>query len=45
MELIDCTEEHKRILFQIALFRDLPENLKPTLLEQLNPDLYRIKKR
>lgn len=44
MELIDCTEEHKRILFQIALFRDLPENLKPTLLERLNPDLYRIKK-
>lgn len=44
MEQVTCSEEHKRILFQIPLFSDLPENLKPVLLERLTPDIYDLVK-
>lgn len=44
MKQVICNEEYRRILFQIPLFSDLPENLKPTLLERLRPDFYKIKK-
>lgn len=45
MEKIACTEEHKELLFQIPLFRDLPQNVKSTLLERLDYQVYDIRKK
>ncbi len=45
MEKILCTKEHKESLFQIPLFRDLPQNVKSTLLERLDYQLYHVNKK
>lgn len=45
MEKITCTEEHEALLFEIPLFRDLPFNLKSTLLERLDYQLYHLDKK
>lgn len=45
MEKITPTTEHIELLFQIPLFRDLPQNLKSTLLERLDYQLYHIHKK
>lgn len=45
MEKINCTEEHKIFIFQIPLFRDLPMNVKTTLLDRLDYQLYHIDKK
>ena len=44
MEAILLTEEHKKILFSIPLFQDLPDNIKPELLNRLDYELYDIGK-
>lgn len=45
MEKIIFSEEHKVLFFQIPLFRDLPSNLKSTLLEKLNYQVFRVDKK
>lgn len=45
MEKIACTDEHKEILFQIPLFRDLPQNVKFNLLERLDHQLFYVDKK
>lgn len=44
MEPIICTEEHENILFQIPLFRNLPLNIKQTILDKLDHSLFAIDK-
>lgn len=45
MEKIGCTDEHRDILFQIPLFRDLPQNIKSTLLERLDAQVFNVPKK
>lgn len=45
MEKIACTEEHKEQLFRIPLFRDLPMNVKSTLLDRLDYQLFHVSKK
>ncbi|NDV59847.1 Crp/Fnr family transcriptional regulator [Bacteroides sp. 519] len=45
MDKIECTGEHEKILFDIPLFRDLPLNVKSTLLNRLDYTLYDIRKK
>lgn len=45
MEKISCTEEHRELLFQIPLFRDLPQNIKSTLLDRLDYQVYQVDKK
>lgn len=45
MEKIVCTDEHKELLFQIPLFRDLPQNVKSTLLDRLDYQMYHVGKK
>lgn len=45
MERISCTEEHRELLFQIPLFRDLPQNIKSTLLDRLDYQVYHADKK
>lgn len=45
MEKITCTDEHKKLLFQIPLFRDLPQNVKSTLLDRLDYQVFHIRKK
>lgn len=45
MEKISCTEEHRELLFQIPLFRDLPQNVKSTLLDRLDYQIYHVDKK
>jgi len=45
MDKIECTAEYEKILFEIPLFRDLPQNVKSTLLSRLDYTLYDIKKK
>lgn len=45
MEKITCTDEHRELLFNIPLFRDLPQNVKSTLLERLDYQVYHIGKK
>lgn len=45
MEKVECTTEHEKILFGIPLFRDLPMNVKSTLLNRLDYALYDIRKK
>lgn len=44
MELIEFTEHHDKLLFETTLFRDIASNIKSTLLEKLDYNLYSIKK-
>ena len=44
MNLIALTKEHEELLFQIPLFRDLPSNIKDSLLEQLDYSVHEISK-
>ena len=44
MEKISCTDEHKELLFRIPLFRDLPQNIKLTLLHRLDYQVFRADK-
>jgi len=44
MNTIICREEHEHILFQIPLFRDLPLNIKQSILDKLDHSLYEIGK-
>ncbi len=44
MKPILCTQEHEQLLFQIPLFRDLPQNIHHTLLDKLDYDIYEIEK-
>ena len=44
MKQILLTEQHQKILFQIPLFEDLPNNIKHSILEQLDYQLYEISK-
>lgn len=45
MEKRNCTDEHKELLFQIPLFRDLPLNVKSTLLERLDFQVFHVQKK
>lgn len=45
MEKITCTDEHKELLFKIPLFRDLPLNVKSTLLDRLDFQVYHVGKK
>lgn len=45
MDKLECTEEIKELLFSIPLFKDLPLNVKQTLLERLNCQFFRIHKK
>ncbi|WP_178795317.1 cyclic nucleotide-binding domain-containing protein [Bacteroidaceae bacterium] len=45
MEKIVCTEEHKELIFQIPLFRDLPQNVKSTLLDRLDYQVFHVEKK
>lgn len=45
MDKIACTEEHVNLLFDIPLFRDLPQNVKSTLLERLEHNLHDYRKK
>lgn len=45
MEKIACTEEHRELLFNIPLFRDLPQNVKSTLLSRLDYQIFHINKK
>lgn len=45
MERIPLTDSHKERLFQIPLFRDLPLNLKESLLEKLDFVIYAADKK
>lgn len=44
MKQILLAEEHQKILFQIPLFEDLPHNIKYSILDQLDYQLYEIDK-
>lgn len=45
MDKLECTEEIQELLFSIPLFKDLPLNVKQTLLEKLNCQFFRIHKK
>lgn len=45
MDKLECTEEIKELLFSIPLFKNLPLNVKKTLLEKLCCRFYRICKK
>lgn len=45
MEKTACTEEHRELLFNIPLFRDLPQNVKSTLLSRLDYQIFHINKK
>lgn len=44
MEPVLCTEEYRKLLVQIPLFRDLPLNIQNSLLDKLSYTVYHIKK-
>jgi|GEM_PF-32016 len=44
MQKIICTKHHEQLLFQIPLFRDLPLNIKYSLLDKLDYSVYEIEK-
>lgn len=41
----ECTELHKKLLFEIPLFRDLPLNVKESLLDRLDYTVFDYKKK
>lgn len=45
MKKIQLTDTHKEKLFQIPLFRDLPLNIKESLLEKLDFIVYAADKK
>ena len=45
MKKIQLTDTHKEKLFQIPLFRDLPLNIKESLLEKLDFVVYAADKK
>ena len=45
MKKIELTESHKEKLFQIPLFRNLPMNIKHSLLEKLEFVIYAAEKK
>lgn len=45
MDKIACTEDHVKLLFDIPLFRDLPQNVKSTLLDRLEYTVYTYNKK
>lgn len=45
MEKLACTDEHLKLLFGIPLFRDLPSNVKSSLLDRLDYTLYEVSKK
>ena len=45
MKKIQLTDTHKEKLFQIPLFRDLPLNIKESLLEKLDFVIYAADKK
>lgn len=45
MNKIEFTEEHTQLLFSIPLFRDLPQNVKDSLLDRLDYTLYDVPKK
>ena len=45
MKKIQLTDSHKEKLFQIPLFRDLPLNIKESLLEKLDFVIYAANKK
>lgn len=45
MNKLSFEEEHLKLLFSIPLFRDLPSNVKSTLLERLDYTLYEVGKK
>ena len=44
MRKITLTDKHQELLFQIPLFRDLPLNIKHSLLDRLDISLYSVDK-
>lgn len=44
MEQISLTEQHKQLLYETALFKDIALNIKKTLLDKLDYTVYDIKK-
>lgn len=45
MEKISLNEKHEQILFNIPLFRDLPHNIKQSLLDKLDYSLHAVEKK
>ena len=45
MDQIKFENEHRELLFQIPLFKDLPANIRQHLLEHLDYQLYQVKKK
>ena len=45
MRKITLTDKHQELLFQIPLFRDLPLNIKHSLLNRLDISLYSVDKK
>lgn len=45
MEKILLDEKYEQLLFQIPLLRDLPHNIKQSLLEKLEYSVYSIDKK
>ena len=45
MRKITLTDKHQELLFQIPLFRDLPLNIKHSLLDRLDISLYSVDKK
>lgn len=45
MKKITLTDKHQELLFQVPLFRDLPLNIKHSLLDRLDISLYEINKK
>lgn len=45
MEKISLSEQHEQLLLAIPLFRDLPHNIKQSLLEKLDYSVYEVDKK
>lgn len=45
MRKITLTDKHQELLFQIPLFRDLPLNIKHSLLDRLDISLYSVEQK
>lgn len=45
MEKISLNEKHEQLLFQIPLFRDLPNNISQSLLDKLDYSVYSVEKK
>jgi CRP-like cAMP-binding protein len=44
MQQIEFTTEHEKVLWSVKLFRDIPQNLRKTVLDELDITLYQVNK-